>query len=358
MTDPGGAGGGLAIDIVIANHDYGAYVVAAVESALAQNHPDVRVVVVDDGSGDDSRQRLAPYADAVELVLKENGGQASAFNAGLGRCHGDAVIFLDADDVLEPEAAARVAAALTANPEVVRVQFRMDVIDATGTPTGAVKPAPHLPLPAGDLRGAELAFPYDLAWLPTSGNAFRAEALRKILPVPEHDYPVCGADWYVIHLTTLLGEVASLEEVCASYRVHGRNGYEPQQARLDLDHVRETIAYAAATTPSLTRLADELELERPRSILSVSDLANRLVSRRLEPQLHPLPGDTPRRLLGSGLRAAGRRFDVSPPMRAIFAAWFAAAAISPRPLVRRLGELFLFPQRRPAVNGLLRWLQS
>jgi hypothetical protein len=348
-----------AIDVVVTNHDYGAYVLDAVESARAQSHP-VKVVVVDDGSDDDSRQRLSRYegTPGVELVLKQNGGQASAFNAGLARCQGEAVIFLDADDVLKPNAAARVAAAFAADPGLAKVQYRMDVIDAAGRPTGTLKPAPHLPLPGGDLREAELARPFDIAWLPTSGNAFRLASLRRILPVPERDYPICGADWYVVHLTTLLGRVASLEEVCASYRVHGRNSYEPQEARLDLEHVRETVSYAAVTAPALARLADQLELPHPRPILSVSDLANRLISLRLEPRRHPIAVDSRRGLVAAGLRAAGRRNDVAAPMRLAFAAWFVLEAVSPRPLAHRLAELFLFPERRPSLNGLLRRLHS
>jgi glycosyltransferase involved in cell wall biosynthesis len=343
----------LTIDVVINNHDYGAYVGEAIESARRQSHTKVNVVVVDDGSTDDSRHHLAALEDEVEVVLKENGGQASALNAGLDRCRGDAVIFLDADDVLKPDAAARVAAAFRAEPALAKVQYRMAVIDAQGRATGEVKPAPHLPLPSGDLRREELAFPFDLAWLPTSGNAFRTESLRRIFPIPERDYPVRGADWYLVHLTPLLGRVASLPEICASYRVHGRNGYEPRGPRLDLDHVRETIAYAGVTASSLTTLADELGEPRPEQILSVSDLGNRLVSRKLEPARHPVDGDTPLRLLWDGLRATARRFDVSWPMRALFAAWFAAVAASPRPLAGRLGELLLFPARRPVVNRLL-----
>ena len=49
------------------------------------------------------------------MVLKENGGQASALNVGVERCHGDVVMFLDADDVLHPDAAAEVAAAFAAD---------------------------------------------------------------------------------------------------------------------------------------------------------------------------------------------------------------------------------------------------
>jgi glycosyltransferase involved in cell wall biosynthesis len=354
----GGGAKDLAIDVVISNHDYGGFVTDAIESARRQSHPDVNVIVVDDGSTDDSRQKLADYDGAVEIVLKKNGGQASALNAGLELCKGDAVIFLDADDVLKPNATARVAAAFAADREVAKVQFRMDVIDAEGRPTGEVKPASHLPMPSGDLQRAELAFPFDLAWLPTSGNAFRAEVLRRILPIPEREYPVCGADWYLVHLMTLLGQVASLDEICASYRVHGRNSYEPQGTRLDLRHVRETIGYAGVTARALANLADELGQERPERILSVSDLGNRLLSRKLEPALHPVRDDSPWRLVTDGLRATSRRFDVSWPMRTLFAAWFVSTAAAPRPLARRLGELFLFPKRRTSVNRFLARLHS
>ncbi len=59
---------------------------APVESALAQTHAPLKVIVVDDGSTDGSRELLATSEGRVEVVLKENGGQASAFNAGLARC--------------------------------------------------------------------------------------------------------------------------------------------------------------------------------------------------------------------------------------------------------------------------------
>lgn len=353
----GGRGEGLSVDIVISNHDYGAFVADAVESALGQSHPRVRVVVVDDGSSDDSRELLAAYADAVTLVLQENAGQAAALNAGLGHCDGDVVVFLDADDVLRPDFAARVAAAFAAEPGLAKVQCRMQVIDAAGCPTGATKPPPHLPLLSGDLRRAELSFPFDIPWLPTSGNAFRAATLRQILPIPDSEHSRCGADWHLIHLMTLLGSVASLQEVGASYRVHGTNSYEPREQRLDLAHLRETIGYAVATARALEALADRLNLDRPERILSVSDLANRLLSRRLEPERHPLPTDTVPGLVADGLRASHRRFDVSAPMRLLFAAWFLATAVAPRPLARRLGELLSFPERRGTINRLLGRLQ-
>jgi glycosyltransferase involved in cell wall biosynthesis len=346
----------LSVDIVVTNHDYARFLPAAIESACGQTHPDVQVVVVDDGSTDDSREVLRGFEDRVEVVLKEQGGQASALNAGLERCRGEVLLVLDADDMLRPWAAERVAAAFAADPALSKVQFPMAIVDAAGEPTGEVKPGGHLRAPVGDQRRAELASPFDLPWLPGGGTGFRTEAVRRILPIPAADYPRSGADWYLVHLTALLGEAALLEEVCASYRVHGGNAYELERSEIDLGHVREAIGFAGATTRSLEALADELGLERPARILSYADLANRLVSLRLEPRLHPVATDGRLSLFADAVRATRRRADVSAPMKALLVAWFGLEAIVPRRLARPLAELFLFPAKRAGANRLLgRW---
>jgi hypothetical protein len=347
----------LVVDIVINNHNYGAFLEEAIESACRQTHERVNVLAVDDGSTDDSREILARYGDRIGLILQENGGQAAALNAGMERCRGDVVIFLDADDVLRPEAAARVAAAFAADEGVSKVQFRMETIDSRGRPTGELKPAGHLPLPNGDVREAELAYPYDLVWMATSANAFRAEAVRRILPIPQREYPVTGADWYLVHLTALLGRVVSLDSVGAGYRVHGANSYELTADRLDLDHLRQAIGFAASTSRELLRLAGELELARPERILSIADLANRMASLKLDPARHPIAGDRATGLLADAVAAVRRRQGVSLAMKATFVAWFAAMAASPRGLARRLAELFMFPERRRSLNRLLGRLQ-
>ena len=344
---------------MVNNFNYGRFVEAAVESALDQTHPKVSVIAVDDGSTDDSHEILRRYEGRVDLVFKPNGGQASAINAGFARCSGDVVIFLDADDVLLPNAAALAASAFAADPSVVKSQCRMELIDRDGRRTGVIKPPLHLPVPSGDVCRAELTFPFDLVWLPMSANAFRSDVLRRILPVPEEDYPVCGADWYLVHLAPLFGTVYSLEEVGACYRVHGSNRYEPREPVLDLEHVRHGLVHAEATTRALTRLSDELNIRRPYPrILSVADLSNRLVSLKLEPRLHPIASDRVWRLALDGNRAANRRSEVAWPMRALFVGWFWTMAIAPRPFAQRLAPVFLFPERRRALNRVLARLQK
>lgn len=347
----------IAIDIVINNHDYAPFLPAAIESARAQSHGQVNVIVVDDGSTDGSRQLLEQCGPDVEVVLKENGGQASALNTGLQRCTGDVVMLLDADDLLEAQAAARVAAAFAADERAVKVQFRLAVIDADGAPTGAIKPAVYQAMPSGDMRTTELALPYDLAWLPTSAIAFRRAALERILPIPEEGYPATGADWYLNHVGALLGPIVSIEDVLGSYRVHGANNYERQHAELDLDWLRETIELAQITSAELLRFAAELGIPHPSRILSIADLANRMVSLRLDPARHPVPSDHAARLLTDSMRAARRRSTAPLPIKLVLVAWFAAMVVAPRRPARRLAELFLFPERRSSLNPLLGRLQ-
>ena len=346
------------VDVVINNRDYAEFLGASIASARAQTHDRVKVIVVDDGSTDGSRELLARLDGDVAVILKQNGGQASALNAGFAECEGDVVIFLDADDVLRPDAAARVAEAFAADDGLSKVQFRMEIIDARGRPTGEIKPEPHLEMPNGDLREAELAYPYDLVWMATSANAFRADALRRIMPIPERAYPVTGADWYLVHLTALLGRVASLDAVGAGYRVHGRNSYELGGAELNLGRVRQAVEFAEATSRELLLLAEKIGQPHPPGILSIADLANRMVSLRLDPARHPLASDRRPGLVRDCVAACRRRDNASIAVKALFVVWFAAMAIAPRPLARRLAVLFLFPARRRSLNRLLGRLQG
>ncbi len=341
------------IDVVVNNFNYERFLGDAIDSALAQTHPQVRVIVVDDGSSDGSRAVIASYGDRVTAVLKENGGQASAFNAGFAIAQADVILFLDADDALEPDIAARVIETLGAQPDVAKVQWPTAVIDDEGALTGKVLPASHLPMPSGDFTRAEVSFAFDIPWMATSANAFPAHLLRRIMPMPEAQFRI-GADWYLQHLTPLLGPVVSLDAVGGRRRLHTSNAYEQSESVLDLRYVRATIQCAERTRPEIERLAGELGVERPPGpLLSVSDQANRLISLRADPATHPVRSDTRRGLVAGGIRAARRRFDVAPAMRAAFAAWFLAMGLAPRRATARLAEWFAFPERRPQVNRLL-----
>jgi glycosyltransferase involved in cell wall biosynthesis len=104
----------------------------AIESALAQTWPRVEVVVVDDGSTDDSAAIAARHP--VTLVRQPNGGLSSARNAGLAASHGQIVIFLDADDRLYPDAAGAAVAAFQSAPAAMMAFGRCQLIDEGNRP--------------------------------------------------------------------------------------------------------------------------------------------------------------------------------------------------------------------------------
>ncbi len=167
---------------------------------------------------------------ADRRVLKENGGQASAFNAGFAASDGDVVVFLDADDLLEPHIVAGAIAAIQGSPTPRRSSGGW----SSPTPM-AVRPARSSRRDTCRCRAATCACrssarPFDIPWMATSGNAFPAAVLDRVLPMPEREYRV-NADWYLQHLTPLLGPVVALGQVGALRRVHGANAYEQAAGR-------------------------------------------------------------------------------------------------------------------------------
>jgi hypothetical protein len=210
------------VSIIVNNYNYGRFLPLAVDSALSQTYQRREVIVVDDGSTDDSRDRIAPYAGRIRPVFKENGGQASAFNAGFAASKGEIVIFLDADDVLLATAAERAVECFAAD-DMVKVHWPLWVIDERGTRTGAVEPA--VPLPEGDLAARVLgAGPDEIVSSPTSGNAWSRRFLQRVLPMPETEYRVC-ADAYLFCLAPICGPIVAIHEPLALYRRHRENSY-------------------------------------------------------------------------------------------------------------------------------------
>lgn len=107
------------LSVVIPCYNDGDHLLAAVDSAIAQTHPDTEIVVVDDGSTDPrTTQVLGDLPDRVRIRRQENKGVSAARNAGITIASGDYILPLDADDRLGPTYAAHAAQILDAQPDV------------------------------------------------------------------------------------------------------------------------------------------------------------------------------------------------------------------------------------------------
>lgn len=231
------------VSIVVNNYNYARFLVTAIDSALAQTYTPLEVIVVDDGSTDDSRAVISRYEDRVRAVLQPNGGQGAAFNNGFRVSSGGIVIFLDADDVLLPTAAERAVGAF--GPGVTKVHWPLLEIDAEGVATGNIQP--RYPLASGDLRPrCVLEGPLSGDAPPTSGNAWSRELLERILPMPEAELRICS-DSYLVMLAWLYGEVRTIEEPLALYRVHGANWFDSQSDEQKLTQYFAMFAHHCET---------------------------------------------------------------------------------------------------------------
>ena len=107
------------VSIVIPSYNTEKYIKEAVDSALAQTYTPIEIIVVDDGSTDNTKNVLGPYLErnAITYIYQANRGLAGARNTGIKASRGEYIAFLDADDIFLPEKVARQAAHLDANPK-------------------------------------------------------------------------------------------------------------------------------------------------------------------------------------------------------------------------------------------------
>ena len=165
------------------------------------------------------------------------------------------------------------------------------------------------------------------------------------------------ADFYLSHLTPLLGLAIFLPQIGAYYRLHSANNYARITRELDVSHIRGFITYAHKTCGYIEQfsntLGSSIRPNKVKHLSSVSILSKRITSLKLEPEQHPIAGDTVWDLFRSGVAASWRRFDVSWPMRILYILWFAAMLPAPKPIAYWLASVFSFPEKRGSLNRFL-----
>lgn len=151
------------------------YITQAVESVFNQTYTDYEIIVVDDGSTDDTLKVLEPYFDRIRYLYQENQGVATARNRGFQIARGEFIVFLDQDDFFLPDKLAVQVAHLEANPSLGLVNSGWQIVDERGKEIGGLEP--WQVIDNLDLRGWVLWKPVFLGammfrheWLARSGG--------------------------------------------------------------------------------------------------------------------------------------------------------------------------------------------
>jgi glycosyltransferase involved in cell wall biosynthesis len=232
--------------VLIDTYNYGQYIEEAIASVLTQDFPAEQreILVVDDGSTDDTQERVEKFGEAIRYLRKPNGGQASAFNFGFERAHGEIVALLDADDVWLPGKLGRVYETFEHNPAAGMVYHRMYLWDGTDETS---EDTYFINVSGCVTESLRALLQYPMAG--TSCLAFRRNALKELLPVPEALRS--QADAYLTALIVFVAPVAAVPEFLGKYRVHGANLFQTNAGRTSRSQVEHRMAMRAALLSSI-----------------------------------------------------------------------------------------------------------
>jgi glycosyltransferase involved in cell wall biosynthesis len=210
------------VSAIINNYNYGQFISEAIDSVLKQTYSNIELIIVDDGSTDNSRDIIENYAkefpNKITTVFKRNGGQASAFNCGFEISKGEIICFLDSDDFWFPD-------------KIEKIVNEHQIADI--------------------VEHSMLINNHSCRWLPNKNNAqilmkergrfirfaetsalsFSKQLLNKIFPIPEKGLEICSETYLLYSSLYFTNKVCTLKEALSFYRVHGKNNwYENENA--------------------------------------------------------------------------------------------------------------------------------
>ncbi|HTT32412.1 MAG TPA: glycosyltransferase family A protein [Methylomirabilota bacterium] len=243
--------------VLIDTYNHERFIAQAIESVLEQDFPtsEREIIVVDDGSTDGTPEIVRQFAPQVRLLRKENGGQASAFNAGIPECKGEIVAFLDGDDWWTAGKLRAVSEALEKNASVGIVGHGIVNVQRNGSEQVETL-REGFRFRADTMEGARLLQRRG-AFLGTSRMTIRTEVLRTIGAIPEAIR--VQADEYLFTLAAALAGAQILPEALTFYRMHDANSF--QITGNDLQKLRRKQESLAALANGLMQRLERLGIE-------------------------------------------------------------------------------------------------
>lgn len=239
------------VSILICNYNYGRFIATAIDSALAQTYPNIEIIVVDDGSTDNSREVIESYSDRVRAIFQQNGGQSSAFNAAFAASSGEIICLLDSDDFFLADKVAKAVQGYAKNPSAKWLFHPLHRVHESDGNMGIQEPLGDSRILDYRRRTNKFTAP------PTTGLTFLRSTFARMVPLPEKVRIV--ADNYMKFVSMALYPGFYLTEPLGVLLLHGKNAYsmgvtKDRRAQSDI----EIASAIRSHFPNLTPQADRL----------------------------------------------------------------------------------------------------
>lgn len=217
----------MKFSVLINNFNYGTFIGQAIESVLAQTYPAYEIIVVDDGSTDNSRDVIQSYGDKIIPIFQENAGQASAMNTGFSRATGDIICFLDSDDFFVPQKLEILNKVYSEHDDISWVFHDLKEIFADESKNifdGALNCDVKFIDERKSICDGKIA--YDAP--ATSGLTFKKSCLDGLMPLPVVQ-SIYISDHYIKFFALANGKGAHISAPIGGQIIHGSNLYTGQK---------------------------------------------------------------------------------------------------------------------------------
>lgn len=212
------------LSVIIPTYNYGRYIAEAVRSALGQTLKPFEVIVVDDGSTDDTAEVVGEFGDAVKYIRQENAGVSAARNRGVAESSGELIAFLDADDIWEPTKLELQAEKFAADSEIGLVHCGMREFDSESGETIELR------IEGMEGRVADELLLWEKPAINVSGSAIMLSR-RAFDEVGGFDKRMaCGEDWDLCYRIARKYKVGFVREPLVNYRSHSAAAHRSVKA--------------------------------------------------------------------------------------------------------------------------------
>lgn len=215
MSDRSRRKAGPLLSVVIPSYNRADYIALTIESVLEQTYKNIEVIVIDDGSTDETAKVVKPFGPKVRYIRQENAERGASRNHGLRLADGKYIAFLDSDDLWLPDKAAAGIEFLDKNLEAGLLCTDALQIDGNGEETSSLRAHGF----SGQVTGQLLQKNFVI--MPT--HLARTSVVREIGGFREERELSGSEDWEMWVRLSLVADVAYIPKITAKYRVHSAN---------------------------------------------------------------------------------------------------------------------------------------